>query len=272
MRGTSSTSFGEVLRQADSASQADRGALEPGAEELFSVADAIDSSNQLVRMLSDAGRPAAVKEAAVRSLFEGRVGPRTLELALEVVRRRWSEQEDILDALELAGVSVVLGQAEREDVLGLVEDEMFQVSRMIDRNGDLHAALDDARESPEQRERIMRSVLEGRVHRLTLQLVTRAVTRRSDTKPARRISELARFASDRRRRSFASVSSAIELSEPQQARLGAILTGIYGREIHMNVQVDPEVVGGLRIQVGNDLYDATVLARLARAKQQLVSS
>lgn len=271
MRGTSSTSFAEVLRQAEAAFAADGAAPETDAQELFSVADAIDSSNQLVRTLSDPGRPVAVKEQTVRALFGGRVGPRALELALEVVRRRWSEQEDILDALELAGVSVLLGQAEREDVLGAVEDEMFQVSRMIDRNGELHAALDDARERPEQRARIVQAVLQGRVHRITLQLVTRAVTRRSDVKPARRISEFARFASDRRRRSFASVTSAIELSEAQKARLGAILTGIYGRDIHMNVQVDPEVVGGLRIQVGDDLYDATVLARLARAKRQLVS-
>ncbi|WP_341855671.1 hypothetical protein [Brachybacterium sp. GPGPB12] len=69
------------------------------------MADAIDSSNQLVRTLSDPGRPVAVKEQTVRALFGGRVGPRALELALEVVRRRWSEQEDILDALESLGVS-----------------------------------------------------------------------------------------------------------------------------------------------------------------------
>ncbi|MFQ6484774.1 F0F1 ATP synthase subunit delta [Brachybacterium epidermidis] len=271
MRGTSSTSLGEVLRHVECAQAVPTDSLESGAEQLFSVADAIDSSNQLVRLLSDAGRPAEVKESAVSSLFADKVSPQALEVTREVVRRRWSEQEDILDALELAGVAVLLGQAEREDVLGAVEDEMFQVSRMIDRNGELHAALDDARERPEQRARIVQAVLQGRVHRITLQLVTRAVTRRSDVKPARRISEFARFASDRRRRSFASVTSAIELSEAQKARLGAILTGIYGRDIHMNVQVDPEVVGGLRIQVGDDLYDATVLARLARAKRQLVS-
>lgn len=271
MRGTSSTSLGEVLRHVDAAQSVPTDSLESGAEQLFSVADAIDSSNQLVRLLSDSGRPAEVKESAVSSLFADKVSPQALEVTHEVVRRRWSEQEDILDALELAGVSVLLGQAEREDALGTVEDELFQVSRMIDRSGELHSALDDAREAPAQRAQIMRSVLEGRVHRITLQLVVRAVTRRSDLKPARRVSQLARFASDRRRRSFASVTSAIELSEAQRARLGAILTGIYGRDVHMNVQVDPQVVGGLRIQVGDDLYDATVLARLARAKQQLVS-
>ena len=39
----------------------------------------------------------------------------------------------------------------------------------------------------------------------------------------------------------------------------------------MNCTVDPSVIGGLRVQVGDDLYDATVLARLARAKDQLAS-
>lgn len=271
MRGTSSTSFGEVLRQADSASQADRGALEPGAEELFSVADAIDSSNQLVRTLSDPGRPAEVKEAAVRSLFGDRVSPQTLGSTLEVVRRRWSQQEDVLDALELLGVAALLDLAGFEGVLEQVEGELFEVSRLIDGSGELTAALDDARENPSQRAALLRRLLDGRVHRLTVALAARAVGRRSDIKPARRVEEFARFASERRRRAFAEVASAVPLNESQQARLSAILAGIYGREVQLNLQVDPDVVGGLRIQVGDDLYDATVLARLSRARAKLVA-
>ena len=65
--------------------------------------------------------------------------------------------------------------------------------------------------------------------------------------------------------------SAVPLDETQQARLGAVLASIYGREVQMNLQHDPEVVGGLRIQVGDDLYDATVLARLSRARSSLVA-
>src|SRR5690606_9450572 len=78
-------------------------------------------------------------------------------------------------------------------------------------------------------------------------------------------------AADRRRRAFAEVASAVPLNESQQARLSAVLAGIYGREVQLNLQVDPEVVGGLRIQVGDDLYDATVLARLSRARSSLVA-
>ena len=75
MRGTSSTSLGEVLRHVESAQAVPTDSLESGAEQLFSVADAIDSSNQLVRLLSDAGRPAEVKESAVSSLFADKVSP-----------------------------------------------------------------------------------------------------------------------------------------------------------------------------------------------------
>lgn len=271
MRGTSSTSFGEVLRQAETAFAAETGSLETIAEELFSVADAIDSSNQLVRLLSDAGRPAEVKESAVRTLLGGRAAAPALDATLDVVGHHWSEQEDILDALELLGVAALLDQAQREGNLELVESELLQVSRLIDGSAELSRTLDGARGEPAQRPAIMTQLLEGRSDRLTIFLASRAVGRVTEFKPARRVEEFARFASERRRRSFAFVTSAVPLNEEQQARLGSLLAGIYGREIHINLQVDPDVVGGLRIQVGDDLYDATVLARLSRAREQLVA-
>ena len=271
MRGTSSTSFAEVLRHVEAAFAADGAALDAEAQELFSVADAIDSSNQLVRTLSDPGRPAPIKESTVRALLANRVGPRALETTLEVVRRRWSEQEDILDALELLGVTALLDQAQSEGVLEQVETELFDVSRMIDGSGELTAALDGERDDPARRASLLGRLLDGRAHRLTVALAARAVGRRTETKPARRVEEFARFASDRRRRAFAAVSSAVPLDEAQQARLGAVLATIYGREIQLNLTVDPAVVGGLQIQVGDDLYDATVLARLSRARSQLVA-
>src|SRR5690625_7213522 len=81
MRGTSSTSFAEVLRQAEAAFAAETGSLETVAEELFSVADAIDSSNQLVRLLSDAGRRSEErrvgKECECRRVVEDKTKSRT---------------------------------------------------------------------------------------------------------------------------------------------------------------------------------------------------
>lgn len=271
MRGTSSTSLREVTQRSQQLLQGDGVSPTAVAEDLFGLADAIDSSNQLVRALSDGGRPAEVKESAVRSLFEGRVGPQALELAVEVVRRRWSEQEDVLDALEQLGVEALLEQASREGALEQVEEELFQVSRLIEDSSDLSGALDDGRGTPGRREGIVERLLEGRAHALTIALARRGVGRRSELKPARRLLEFAQIASARRRRLLAVVASARPLSPEQLSRLGSILAGIYGRELQINTELDEDVVGGLRIEVGDDLYDATVLARLAQARTRLVA-
>jgi F-type H+-transporting ATPase subunit delta len=271
MRGTSSTSLREVTQRSHGLFASTQQELAEIAEDLFDVADAIDASNQLVRMLSDRGRPASVKQDVVRTLFSGRVTPAALEVSLDVVARRWSEQEDVLDALEQLGVEALLEQASREGVLEQVEEELFKVSRVIDESGELSGALDDAREQPEQRTAIIGRLLEGRAHPLTLALARRAVGRRTDVKPARRLLGFAEFASARRRRLLAIVHSAQPLSEEQQSRLATILARIYGREVQTNFELDEDVVGGLRIQVGDDLYDATVLARLAQARTRLVA-
>lgn len=271
MRGTSSTSLHDVLDRARTSFDAETGSLEPVAEQLFAVADAIDSSNQLVRLLSDSGRPADVREHPVRSLFSSRVSSTVLAAVTDVVRSRWSEQPDLLDAIELVGVSALLAQAERENVLEQVEEELFATGRLIEDSGDLNRALGDRRAAPERRAGALDAVLSARVHRLTLALTHRAVQRTGDLAPARRVHGFAEFASRRRQRSMAVVQSARPLDDGQQARLASILTRIYGRAVAMNCTVDPSVIGGLRVQVGDDLYDATVLARLARAKDQLAS-
>ncbi|GAA1483347.1 F0F1 ATP synthase subunit delta [Brachybacterium fresconis] len=271
MRGTSSTSFAEVAQQARSVFATDGLSLEATADELFAIADTIDSSNQLVRLLSDSGRDAEMKETAARTLLTGKVSDAALGLTLEVVRRRWSEQEDILDALEQLGVLALLEQSERGGSLARVEEELFQFSRLIDDSSELSSSFDDPRQDPAARGTVVRSLLEGRADALTVALAVRAVSRATDAKPARRVREFADFASEQRRRLLAVVESSRPLDEAQQSRLGAVLARIYGREVQMNLEVAPDVVGGLKIHVGDDLYDATVLARLAQARDHLVS-
>ena len=59
------------------------------------------------------------------------------------------------------------------------------------------------------------------------------------------------------------------LTEEQEQRLSAKLAQLYGREIDLKVSVKPEILGGLSVQVGHDLYDGTVRRRLAEARTAL---
>jgi F-type H+-transporting ATPase subunit delta len=84
------------------------------------------------------------------------------------------------------------------------------------------------------------------------------------------IEELLKAAAERRDRTVANVTSAVELSAAQRKRLADILESAYGRTMQINVAVDPSVLGGIRVQVGSEVVDGTVLARLDEARRRLV--
>jgi F-type H+-transporting ATPase subunit delta len=49
------------------------------------------------------------------------------------------------------------------------------------------------------------------------------------------------------------------------------LSAQYGQDIQLNVTVDPAVVGGMRVQIGAEVVDTTILTRLTDARRRLAS-
>jgi F-type H+-transporting ATPase subunit delta len=58
-------------------------------------------------------------------------------------------------------------------------------------------------------------------------------------------------------------------TEAEERALADKLTQMYGRQVSLKVEVKPEVIGGMRVQIGSDLYDGTVQRRLAEARAAL---
>jgi F-type H+-transporting ATPase subunit delta len=67
----------------------------------------------------------------------------------------------------------------------------------------------------------------------------------------------------------AKVRTARALSDDERTRLQRGLASQYDRPIHLNVVVDPAVLGGIRVEIGDDVIDGTVAARLADARRKL---
>ena len=59
------------------------------------------------------------------------------------------------------------------------------------------------------------------------------------------------------------------LAQADRDRLSAALARTYGREVHLNVVVDPDVIGGIRVEIGDDVIDGTVSTRLDEAGRKL---
>ena len=59
------------------------------------------------------------------------------------------------------------------------------------------------------------------------------------------------------------------LDESERERLTAALPEQYGRPVHLNVVVDPDVIGGIRVEIGDDVIDGTISTRLDAARRKL---
>lgn len=71
------------------------------------------------------------------------------------------------------------------------------------------------------------------------------------------------LAAEKRGEAAVSVVAATPLTDEQQASLTDALATAVGRKIHMQVDVDPELIGGLIVKIGSKMIDASVRSKLS---------
>jgi F-type H+-transporting ATPase subunit delta len=272
MRAASRESYaGATERLAAYGRDADPPALLGTADELFAVAALLAREPRLRRALSDAARDAQTREGLLRELFRGKLADPTLDLLAGLVTGRWSSATDLLTATELLFVDTLLMAAERAGELADVEDELFRFGQVVAGDQELAATLGDSSVPPPRRAELARALLDGKANAVTIRLAELAVHGFGGRGFAAGLTRLVELAAQRRERQVAYVTTAIALSDDEERRLGATLSELYGREVSMKLTVDPEILGGMSVQVGSDLYDGTVLRRLTETRNALTA-
>jgi len=256
-------------RLAAYADRADAAELLETADEILAVAGLLLREPRLRRALSDPARSADDRAALLRELLGQQVGEETRELLAALVSGRWSTGSELLNAVEQLGVDALLAAADRAGELADVEDELFRFGQIVDGTPQLAVLLGDPAVAPERRAELVHTLLDGKARPVTVRLAELAVRGFGGRNFAASLSRLVELAADRQARQVAYVTVAGPLSEDQQRRLGAKLSELYGREVSMKLTVEPEILGGISVQVGSDLYDGTVARRLADVRNAL---
>jgi F-type H+-transporting ATPase subunit delta len=232
------------------------------ADELAAVTALLDREVSLRRVLTDPAQPGEAKAELSGRLFGGQVSGATADLVAGTVRSRWSRSRDLVDALEELASTADLTAAQQTGALDDVEDELFRFGRIVASNTELRAALTDRTATTAAKGELLRSLLGGRANVTTERLVTRLVTAPRGRSLEEGLESLSKLAAERRNRMVAVVTSAVPLSDGQKQRLGAALAKLYGHPMHLNLDVDPEVLGGIRVQVGDEVINGSVADRL----------
>jgi F-type H+-transporting ATPase subunit delta len=81
-----------------------------------------------------------------------------------------------------------------------------------------------------------------------------------------------RLAAAIQQRQVAVATVAQPLDDEQRNRLQTVLSEKLGRQVALQVLVDPTVLGGAQVRVGDEVIEGTVAGRLAAARQQLTTS
>lgn len=231
--------------------------------ELFTITSALDHNIQLERALTDPSRPVEDKVAVVKTLIGDQAHPLVMEIMSDLVSRRWSRVSDIANAVEDFGVDGMMYYADYTNTTLQVSIELAELHSALLNLPVVRAKLYDATVSSEARVKLLYSLIgDADFTKVTKRLAEHATCNLRNRRYLQTIQWLINKFSRHMGESMVTVTTATPLSKEQVEKLIAIYSAKTGHPVHINSVVDPTVMGGMRIQVGDEVTDNTVVAQL----------
>lgn len=240
------------------------------ADELFGVTGALDSSASLRRALVDPSRDAAAKRGLVERLFGSRIGSAAASVLNALVSQHWADDHDLGDATETLAVEALVASAEAGGRLDALEEDLFRFGRLVAADSGLREALSARGGDESVKAALVEALLQGKASAETIRLARQAAVSPRGRRFGRVLESYLAIAAKRREQLTATVTAAVALDDTQRQRLVQALSGIYNGPVQINVVLDPAVVGGIRVQVGDEVVDGTILRRLQEAERALL--
>jgi len=234
------------------------------AGELFTVARLVGESGQLSGALADPAAPAELRQKVVGSVF-ATTSETARQITSAAVAQRWSDAAGLIAGIEELAIRAAAIAEPSADI----EGELFSFLRVIAGNAQLELALGGRLGDDSAKGALVEKLLEGKASAPTVLIVSSLVRQPRGRRVRQLLNRAMQIVSSQRGRIVATVHTASPLSDAQRSRLGAALAERYDGHVSINEVIDPTVVGGLRVQIADDVIDGSISARLADLRQKL---
>ena len=236
--------------------------------DLFAVVNALGQNVALRRAITDPSRHPEEKEALLKQLFGSRISDSALAIANAAVTKRWSSPADLLISVEQIAIQAEAGAANSRGELDKLEEEIFAFGRALIANQDLRNALNGNSDAVAEKKALVNNVLKSATSS-TKVLVSQIVNGLWGRSIENALSDITHATAEHRSLVVAHVQSAIDLTADQKAKLASALSKQVGQAVRVNVETNPNVLGGVSIRFRDELIDGTVISRMAEASQAL---
>jgi F-type H+-transporting ATPase subunit delta len=259
-----------ALARATTALDAASGVSLSTGEQLLSAGRAIEGSAQLRAVLSDPAVETSRKSALIAEIF-GTLDPVAATLLGEIAESRWSNQDELLDGIEEVGIRAIASSA-AAGAAGNdagIEAELFAFSRAVSSDPELELAVGSKLSDPAGRVALVESLLAGKASAATVSIIKHLVQSPRGRRIGGLVAHAADIVADAAGSVVATVTAAQQPTDAQLERLVASLATQYGRAPRVNLIIDPDLVGGLRVQLGDEVIDGSLATRLAELRLRL---
>ncbi|MFZ2509615.1 MAG: F0F1 ATP synthase subunit delta [Gordonia sp. (in: high G+C Gram-positive bacteria)] len=237
-------------------------------EELMTVADTVGSDRALRTALADSSTSPDARAAVATAVLTGKVHDVTRNMVASAAARHWSRDGDLARALQALGREALLLAAKREGRLDVVEAELFRLASLVKDNPAFELALSDRSRSREDRRTLLAGLIGGKVDDVTERLAVQAVLVGHQA-PGDALDEISGLAAATNGRKVAYVTSAGELSAKQRTELAQKLSRIFDAPVTLHVEIDPELLGGVVVRVGDERIDGSIAGKLAALRRDM---
>jgi F-type H+-transporting ATPase subunit delta len=241
------------------------------ASDLFTILTVLSTSIGVRRALTDNARDVSAKAELISNLFGKNISSQAQALLASASALRWSNPGEIADAIENLAVQAESACADKNGELEKVESQLFDFAQVLRANPELRQALNTSADTDQNKVSLLDAIVVGKYLTSTINLLRRVVTLRRGRSIDATLAAYAHYVSTRKDQVVAHVKSAVELSDSQLAKLVATLSKQVGKDVRINLEIDPKVLGGISIRYTDDVIDGTVINRLAEAGRALVS-